>query len=63
MNDKKCPICKTECEEMLIAETLSMTFEKFQKDKDFRKSLHVDKEDPNVYFETGKVKSAGIHLR
>jgi Zinc finger, C3HC4 type (RING finger) len=29
IKDKKCPICKTECEELCIAETPILTFEEF----------------------------------
>lgn len=62
MKDKKCPICKTESEEVLVAETQSLTFEQFDK-PDFKKKLPTDKEDPNVYYETAKVKQAGSYLR
>jgi hypothetical protein len=62
MKDKKCPICKTECEELLIAETPNLTFEEFCKPS-FRKKLSVDNEDENVFYETAKVRSGGIQLR
>jgi hypothetical protein len=62
MKDKKCPICKTECEELLIAETQSLTFEEFSQPS-YKKSLPTDKEDQNVYYETAKVRSAGNQLR
>jgi hypothetical protein len=39
MNDKKCPICKTVCDEICIAETTILTFEEFEM---FKKDLPVD---------------------
>jgi len=62
MKDKKCPICKTECEELLIAETPTLTFEDFS-NPGFKKKLSVDPEDQNVYYESAKVRTAGTQLR
>ena len=62
LKDKKCPICKTQSEELLIAETQSITYEQFKK-ADFRKQLHTDDEDANIFYESGKVKTAGQLLR
>ena len=41
MKDKKCPICKTECDELLIAKTQTLTFEQFGEAK-FKKGLPTD---------------------
>jgi hypothetical protein len=62
MKDKKCPICKTECEELLIAETSTLTFEDFSNPA-FKKKLSVDPEDKNVYYESARVRTAGTQLR
>ena len=63
LHDFKCPICKTECDDLLIAENHSYTFEKFLNDDGFKKSLLKDNEDPRIYYESAKVKSAGQQLR
>ena len=62
MKDFKCPICKTASEELLIAETQSLTFEQFQK-ADFKKKLCTDKDDAKIYYESQKVKLAGEYPR
>ncbi len=58
MKDKKCPICKTECEEMFIAETQSLTFEQLNR-PDVKKKLLIDKEDSNIHYENEQAKKAG----
>ena len=58
LNDKKCPICKTESEEILIAETQTLTYEQFSR-PEYKKNLNVDREDPKVFYESLKVKQAG----
>lgn len=57
MKDNHCPICKTDLDEILIAEDQSLTFEKFK--KELQKNAVVDKEDEDIYYENGKAKAAG----
>lgn len=60
MKNDQCPICKTRCEEIMIGEDPSYTYDDFLEIKD---KLAKDKEDPNVYYENAKVKAAGTKLR
>lgn len=45
MDDKKCSICKTEMEEIIISNDQTLTWNDFEP-LDFI----ADKEDPNIYY-------------
>lgn len=45
MDDKKCSICKTEMEEIIISNDHTLTWNDFEP-SDFI----ADKEDPNIYY-------------
>ena len=61
MKDMQCPICKTECKEILIAEDQTLTFEIFE--KELKEKLLYDKEDNDIYYENGKCKAIATKLR
>jgi hypothetical protein len=61
IKDPKCPICKTELTDLVIAQDKSLTFDIF--DKELRDKLAYDKEDPQIFYEHGRVKAACLKLR
>ena len=58
MKDRKCPICKTQNDEIVIAQTQALTFEEFSK-PGYKQKLRQDKEDEKVYYENDKIHQAG----
>ena len=56
MKDRKCPICKSENEEILIARTQTLTFEQFN---NIKKGLPRDNQDEKVFYETELIKKEG----
>ena len=60
MKDIQCPICKTKCDEVMIAEDFSFDYQKFQQNKPV---LVIDNDDPGVFYENGKSKHVSTKLR
>lgn len=59
MKDKKCSMCKTELDEILITNDASFTWADFDESGDYIQ----DKEDETVYYEDANAKRKGMELR
>jgi len=58
MDDKKCSICKTELDSIIVSNDLALTWNDFTPEDSIQ-----DKEDPSIYYEDSKAKAAGMQLR
>lgn len=61
MEDKKCPYCKTELEEILVTKNKTLTWEEFE--RKFKKKAIQDTEDPAIMYMDKMAVSAGMELR
>jgi len=58
MNDKKCSICKTELDKIVVSKNMDLVWADFNP-----KDAIQDKEDPSIFYEDSKAKAAGMELR
>ena len=58
LEDIKCPICKTECPEVIVSNDRTLTWDQVEED-----DMIKDKEDPAIWYEDSAAKNAGLELR
>jgi hypothetical protein len=58
MEDKKCSICKTELDSIIVSNDNALKWSEFEPEDAIQ-----DKEDPTIYYEDTKAKAAGMELR
>ena len=61
MEDDKCSICKTECDEIVVSANKNLTWNEFE--RRWKKKAITDKEDDTIYYEDVKAKAEGMKLR
>lgn len=61
MKDKKCSICKTELEEVLVTSNKALTWAEFE--KRLRKKAIEDEEDNSIMYDSKQAQAAGTELR
>jgi hypothetical protein len=61
MEDKKCSICKTELEEVLVTSNKALTWAEFE--KRWRKKAIEDEEDNSIMYDNKQAQAAGTELR
>ena len=58
MDDKKCSICKTELDEVIVSNDRTLTWDQVDEDE-----IIKDKEDDSIWYEDTKAKGVGMELR
>ena len=58
LEDIKCPICKTECPDVIVSNDRTLTWDQVEED-----DMIKDKEDPAIWYEDLAAKNAGLELR
>lgn len=61
MQDTKCPICKTELEEVLVTNNKALTWAEFE--KRWRKKAIEDEEESSILYDNKQAQAVGMELR
>ena len=61
MDDKHCPLCKTELEEIVVSQDRDLTWDHFE--RRVKKSCEVDRVDETIYYQDRNCKNEGMKLR